>query len=100
MDFFEKIADDPLGGRVERGTYEEAFRFRLRCNQARKLHRAENMKVHEPNMPLYGASEYDPFVFRLREDTDGRWWVYAERVKLGAVELLSELEGAEDGDEA
>jgi hypothetical protein len=102
MDFFEKIADDPLGGRVEIGTFEEAHVFRARCNQARKLHRRQNMKVHAPNMPLHGASEYDEFMLKLKEDTAGRWWVYAHRMALqpGQVELLSELEGEVDGNQA
>jgi hypothetical protein len=100
LDFFERIADDPKGGRVEIGTYEEAHHFRNRCNQARRLHRRENMKIHEPNTPLYGASEYDPFMLKLREDTKGKWWVYAHRMALqpGQVELLSELE--DNGNEA
>lgn len=101
MDFFERIADDPKGGRVEIGSFEAAHHFRQRCNKARKLHRQENMKVYEPHMPMYGASEYDPFMLKLKEDTNGHWWVYAHRMALkpGQVELLSELEG-EDGHEA
>ena len=99
LDFFEKIVDDPKGGRYSVGTYEAAHYFRLRCNQARKLHRRENMKIHPANTPLYGASEYDPFMLKLREDTEGVWWVYAERMALepGQVELLSELEGEANG---
>ncbi len=94
LDFFEKVVDDPLGGRLFKGSYSDAHYFRLRCNQARKLHREENKKVHEPNTPLYGASEYDPLQLKLREDTEGNYWVYAERTLLNAddVELLSELD--------
>jgi len=102
MDFFERIVDDPKGGRYAVGSYENAHYFRLRCNQARKLHRRENMKTHAPNTKLYGASEYDPFMLKLREDTDGVWWVYAEKMSLepGQVELLSEMEEPLDGNEA
>jgi hypothetical protein len=100
MDFFERIADDPRGGRVEIGTYKEAHHFRLRCNQARRLHRRENAKIHAPDTKMHGASEYDEFMLKLKEDTNGSWWVYAERMSLkpGQVELLSELDGGyEDG---
>jgi len=94
LDFFERVVDDPKGGRVFLGAYADAHYFRLRCNKARVLHREENKKVHEPNMPLWGSSEYDPLQLKLREDTDGAWWVYAERTSLdpSSVELLSELD--------
>jgi len=94
LDFFEKVVDDPKGGRVWLGTWSNAHYFRLRCNKARQLHREENKKVHEPNTPLYGASEYDPLQLKLKEDMGGEWWVYAERTTLdpSAVELLSELD--------
>jgi len=32
LDFFEKVVDDPKGGRVCLGGYAEAHYFRLRCN--------------------------------------------------------------------
>ena len=94
LDFFEKVVDDPKGGRVCLGGYAEAHHFRLRCNKARVLHREENKKTHAENMPLYGASEYDPLQLKLREDHDGEWWVYAERTSLdpATVELLSEMD--------
>lgn len=94
LDFFEKVVDDPKGGRVWIGSLADARQFRLRCNKARTLHREENKKTHAENMPLYGASEYDALQLRLREDYDGEWWVYAERTSLdpSAVELLSEMD--------
>ena len=94
LDFFEKVVDDPKGGRVFLGDYSSAHYFRLRCNQARKLHREENKKIHPENTPLYGSSEYDRLQLKLREDTNGNWYVYAERSQLDpdSVELLSEME--------
>lgn len=75
-------------------SYADAHYFRLRCNQARILHRKENAKVYPEGMPLHGASEYDPLQLKLKEDTEGGWWVYAERTQLdpSAVELLSEMD--------
>lgn len=100
LDFFEKVVDDPLGGRVCLGSYQEAAYFRRRCNKARILHREQNKDIHAEGMPLHGASEYDPLQLKLKEDVSGRWWVYAERMKLdaSAVELLSEV--TIDGNEA
>jgi pyruvate formate-lyase activating enzyme-like uncharacterized protein len=94
LDFFERVVDDPKGGRVWIGTYSDAYNFRMRCNKARQLHREENKKIHDPGMKMYGASEYDPLQLKLKEDTTSEWWVYAERVQLdpSTVELLSELE--------
>jgi hypothetical protein len=99
LDFVEKVVDDPLGGRVCLGTFADASYFRLRCNRARQLHREENKKIHEKDMPLYGASEYDPMQLKLKEDTEGRWWVYAIRTQLNPsdVELLSEMENGDEG---
>lgn len=94
LDFFERIVDDPEGGRVAIGTYEAAHHFRHRCNQARRLHREQNKKVHAEGLPFHGASEYDPLMLSLAQDTTGEWWVYARRMKLAPdqVELLSEVE--------
>jgi hypothetical protein len=66
----------------------------MRCNNARKLHREENKKIHAPNTPLYGTSEYDRLQLKLKQDTDEQWWVYAERSQLdpSAIELFSEME--------
>jgi len=41
------------------------------------------------------ASIYDKLTFRIKEDEDGQFWVYAEKTELepGSVESLSDLEG-------
>jgi len=94
LDFFEKVIDDPKGGRVFIGTYANAHHFRMRCNQARKLHRYQNLMVHEPGTPMHGCSEYDPLCFQIKVDTEGNHWVYATKMQIDAsrIELLSEIE--------
>lgn len=94
LDFFERIVDDPKGGRAFFGDYDKAYYFRMRCNQFRKLHRLENAKIHAEGTKLHGHSEYDPFCLRLKIDTDERWWVYAERMTIDAsqIDLLSEID--------
>jgi hypothetical protein len=93
LDFFERVVDDPKGGRCFIGTYEDAHYFRMRCNQARKLHRLENAKVHAEGSKMHGHSEYDPLCLRLKMDTDHKWYVYAERMHIDAsqIDLLSEI---------
>ena len=94
LDFFEAVVDDPKGGRVFIGSYEDAHFFRMRCNQARKLHRERNKMIHDPGKPLHGSSEYDPLCLQIKQDTEGNHWVYATRMKIDAsqIDLLSELD--------
>jgi hypothetical protein len=94
IDFFERVSDDPKGGRIPMGTYEKAFEFRHRCNYARKLHREFNKTVYEKGHKMHGSSEYDHMCLRIKEDDEGNYWVYAERLALavGEIELLSEID--------
>ena len=94
LDFFERVIDDPKGGRVFIGDYADAHHFRMRCNQARKLHRQQNKAIHDPGTALYGCSEYDPLCLQIKVDTDGGHWVYAIKMRLDAsqIELLSEID--------
>jgi hypothetical protein len=43
---------------------------------------------------LHGKSEYDILQFTIRDDTEGKWWIYARKMILdeSRVELLSEVE--------
>jgi hypothetical protein len=94
LDFFEAVVDDPKGGRVFIGDHAKAHHFRMRCNQARQLHREQNKRIHDIGTKLYGASEYDPLALQLKMDTDGNWWVYAVRMSIDAsqIDLLSEID--------
>jgi hypothetical protein len=99
LDFFERVVDDPKGGRVYMGPYAKAYDFRLRCNKARLLHREENRVAYAEGHKLHGTSEYDAFKLSLKQDTEGGWYVYAERrfVNEDDIELLSELENGHEG---
>lgn len=96
LDFFEGVIDDPKGGRVYKGSFADAHHFRMRCNQARKLHRVQNLQIHEPGTKMYGHSEYDPLCLQIKVDTEGGHWVYAIKMKIEAseIELLSEIDDA------
>ncbi len=94
LDFFDRVIDDPKGGRVFIGSYADAHHFRMRCNYARKMHRDTNARVYPPENKMHGCSEYDPLCLQIKQDTEGGHWVYAVRMQLDAsqIELLSEID--------
>lgn len=93
-EFFEAIVEDPQGGRIWKGTEKAAEKFRHRCHQFRRLHRRQNERIYPAGDKMHGQSEYDTLVLRLKEDTNGEWWVYAEHALNAprSIELLSEVE--------
>jgi hypothetical protein len=93
-EFFEAVADDPLGGRIWKGTFQAAHEFRHRCHQFRRLHRKQNEKIYERGHIMHGCSEYDTLKLQLKEDSNGEWWVYAVQMRNAprSIELLSEVE--------
>lgn len=92
IDAFDRALSDPKGVRVFKGTREAAIHFRSRLHYARKLDRARSREVYKPGDPGYDTSVFDTIVCRLRDDTEGHWWVYLERNESvsGIVESLSE----------
>lgn len=88
----DQALKDPTGVRTLIGDKGEAKHFRLRLNNARLLERKINKQTYDPTHPLHDASEYDELVFRVLEDTEGRWWVYLEKKK--PPEVVESLEVA------
>ena len=95
FDLMEKALEDAKGVRVCLGTGDKATFFRMRCHTARQINRKDNMEIYKAGEPMHGASIYDKLTFRIKEDEDGQFWVYAEKTELepGSVESLSDLEG-------
>ena len=95
LEFLERSLDEARGARIWFHTEGEANHWRMRCNQARKLHREQNKRSHEVNTKMWGVSEYDPLVMTVREGSDEVWWVYAQKMELAAnrVEAIPEDEG-------
>jgi len=93
-DFFDRIMDDPQGGRVYRGSYEDAFNWRQRAHYFRTLDRKQSTLMYGPDDKRYGRSPFDVFRLTLKQDTEGGWWVYATRAKINEedIQLLSELD--------
>lgn len=94
-EFMDHAMDDDKGSRIVCGTRDNSTFFRMRCHTARQINRTDNRQIYEAGHPLYNASIYDKLVFRIKEDEDGKFWVYAEKTELDleAVEGLSGLEG-------
>lgn len=93
-DFLDKAVADAAGARRFVGDRGQAEYFRARCNHFRVLDRLENEKTYDRGEPMHGKSVYDVMAIRLKQDTAGDWYVYAEKWELpGAeVEALSEIE--------
>ncbi len=93
-EFMDHAMEDDKGARIIFKSRDEATFYRMRCHTARVINRTDNRRIYEIGDPLYDASIYDKLTFRIKEDEDGKFWVYAEKTELdpGAVELLSGLE--------
>jgi hypothetical protein len=90
----EQALEDTKGVRVCMETFDKATFFRMRCHTARQIDRKDNKVIYKEGEKLHGASLYDALTFRIREDEEGKFWVYAEKTELepGAIESLSDLE--------
>lgn len=88
--------DDAKGIRLKQKDYASAATFRSRIHYARQVDRKDNLDIYDPGDPLFGRSVYDTLVVRLKQDTEGEWWVYIEHATIAnmVVESLSEAEDA------
>lgn len=95
-DALDRAKDDPKGIRIRFKDYAEASTFRSRLHYARQVDRRDNLQIYDESDPLFGRSVYDTLVVRIREDTEGAWWVYIEHASIEdkVVESLSEIEDA------
>ena len=95
-DALDRAKDDKTGIRIKFKDYAEAHTFRSRLHYARQIDRRDNLQIYDESDQLYGRSVYDTLVARIKEDTEGAWWVYIQHAQLGdkVVESLSEIEDA------
>lgn len=87
----DRALADTKGIRINLGTYAQANAYRVRLHYARRLDRDRSKEMYKPGDPGYGTSSFDCIVCRLKEDTEGGWWVYLEKNEVipGHVESLS-----------
>lgn len=93
---FDKALEDSKGARyqVNGGVkYGDSHHFRLRMHNARSIDRKDNKEVFGIGDPLYGRSVYDPLIIQIKEDTEGKWWIYVRHTEIdeSEIEALSEL---------
>lgn len=98
FEVYERAWSDEVGVRVEFPSKTQASLFQMRMCHARMLQREENKRIFDKGHLSWGKSLYDKLVVRLREDTEGHWWVYVERhgQDLGTIESLSNNEAADE----
>lgn len=92
-EFLDRALEDPKGARLWVGTEDKAIFFRMRCNQARQIERAESARLYPRDDPKWGVCAYDILTLRLKSDVNDEWYVYAEKsnLDLDAIEPLSEI---------
>lgn len=100
MEFLEQAMDSATGKRMFFRDQGYAESFRMRCYAARKLHRQENSKIHDPGTKMHGKSEYDPLRLTIKAAAaeDQGWWVYARQNKLNLDRVEDIPEEEADGD--
>ncbi len=89
FDAYERAKDSARGIRVEFPNTTKARAFTARLHNARVLDRKENRGI-DKDSPMFGRSEFDCITVALREDTEGKAWVYLEKNEVipGHVEEL------------
>lgn len=91
---YDEALADPIGARTWFPDNSAAMYFRTRMNNARVILRKESMRLYDRTDHRYNKSDFDKLVCRIKEDTDGVFWVYVERhaATLNDIEPLSEVE--------
>lgn len=90
IESFEKAAAADKGIRLQFDNRADAAAYMARMHQARILDRRKNMETYDKGHPMYGASEFDKLKCYVREDTEGKFWVYVAKNETfaGVVEEL------------
>jgi hypothetical protein len=94
--FYERAADSASGIRIPVGAHNKAKTLQMRLHQARALARRQNSRTYPSDHPLHNTSEFDHLQAKLREDTEGNWWVYIEPA--GNLDLIDDIEELSDGE--
>lgn len=82
-ELMDRALAEPKGLRVSFKSMGPARHFRVRCHQARKLHRQQNAETYELSHPLHGRSEYDALLVRIRWEPSAELaWVYFTQNKI------------------
>src|SRR5215510_14686430 len=88
FELLERAINDPKGIRVKFASYDDAFNFRLRLHQARKIDRQDNLDAYAEGHHMHGHSIYDPLSCKIRPFSKGAW-LLIERVDARVFEVES-----------
>ena len=94
-DALDRAKDDAKGIRLRFDDKASAETFRARVHNARRVDREDNLTIYTQEDPLWGRSVYDPFIVRIKQDTEGAWWVYIEHTSLKNMVIESLSDAAE-----
>lgn len=86
---------DDKGLRVKYATHGDAWAFRLRLHNARRIDRKDNAKTYDdPEHPMHGRSVYDQLVIRLRSNQSSSFGLLeVEKVTSRSFEVESLTDG-------
>jgi hypothetical protein len=91
-ELMEQAIADPKGIRVKFASEDDAFHYRLRLHNARKIDRHDNLQVFEEGHSMHGKSPYDVLVMRI-ERRDKQFWLRLEKLSLDGMEIESLSDG-------
>lgn len=72
--FLLRVLESERGAAAVFDVKGKALNFRQRCYSHTRAVKKMNMKLYQPDEPMYGKSEYDTISLFI-EEKDGKWWV-------------------------
>jgi hypothetical protein len=97
FDLLDKAVADQKGIKIKFASYEDAFHFRLRLHQARKIDRKDNRELYNEGHPMHGRSVYDVLTAKIKKFDNGAW-LRIERLDTREFEIESLTEGPEQSE--
>jgi hypothetical protein len=92
LDIFDRALNARVGVRRMFDDYGPAAHFITRMHRFREIDRRDNAESYEKGHPLHGRSVYDQCVVRRpRVDSEGKWWVYIEKMDVSTM-VIEEIE--------
>jgi hypothetical protein len=90
-ELMEKALEDQKGIRIKYATEQDAWLYRLRLHNARKIDRKDNQENYEAGHGMHGRSIYDQLIMRLRPvlNGNGAYWLRIEKLTIDGLEIHS-----------
>jgi hypothetical protein len=90
-ELMEKAIVDQKGIRIKFASMDDAWHYRLRLHNARKIDRNDNMQLYEDGHKMHGKSPYDVLVMRLESIDNGKegCWLKLEKLSIDGLHIES-----------